>query len=156
MEPSHGRGSERLQKHTKTESRQPGCSNTANQPILCESYSCWRLVSSSQWERCQNNASLIHQCFSENNSRSTTDSCYSVHWPWKCNRISIHLIERRSPFIISQLTGQALQWAETIWAQAGSVNQSLPNFLSLPGTFHQRVIHQSVSSISSPSRFHVH
>ncbi len=32
-------------------------------------------------------------------------------------------------FIISLLTGRALQWDETIWAQAGTVTQSLPNFM---------------------------
>lgn len=32
-------------------------------------------------------------------------------------------------FIISLLTGRVLQWAETIWAQAGTITQSLNNFL---------------------------
>ncbi len=33
-------------------------------------------------------------------------------------------------FIISSLSGRALQWAETIWAQAGTVNQSLSSFVN--------------------------
>jgi len=33
-------------------------------------------------------------------------------------------------FIISQLNGRALQWAETIWSQHGPVTQSLTNFLT--------------------------
>lgn len=32
-------------------------------------------------------------------------------------------------FIISLLTGRALQWAETIWTQAGTVTQSLIDFI---------------------------
>ncbi len=32
-------------------------------------------------------------------------------------------------FIISSLSGRALQWAETIWAQAGTVTQSLSSFV---------------------------
>ncbi len=31
-------------------------------------------------------------------------------------------------FILSLLTGRALQWAETIWTQAGNITQSLTNF----------------------------
>lgn len=33
-------------------------------------------------------------------------------------------------FIISQLNGRALQWAETIWSQDGPVTQSLTNFVT--------------------------
>ncbi len=33
-------------------------------------------------------------------------------------------------FIISLLTGRALQWAETIWTQAGTVTRSLDNFVA--------------------------
>ncbi len=33
-------------------------------------------------------------------------------------------------FIISLLNGRALQWAETIWAQAGTVTQSLNSFIT--------------------------
>ncbi len=33
-------------------------------------------------------------------------------------------------FLISLLSGKALQWAETIWAQAGNITQSLDNFVS--------------------------
>ncbi len=33
-------------------------------------------------------------------------------------------------FIISLLSGRALQWAETIWAQAGTVTQSLSSFVN--------------------------
>ncbi len=33
-------------------------------------------------------------------------------------------------FIISLLTGRALQWAETIWTQAGTVTRSLDNFIA--------------------------
>ncbi len=33
-------------------------------------------------------------------------------------------------FIISWLSGRALQWAETIWAQAGTVTQSLSSFVN--------------------------
>ncbi len=33
-------------------------------------------------------------------------------------------------FIISSLSGRALQWAETIWAQAGTVTQSLSSFVN--------------------------
>lgn len=32
--------------------------------------------------------------------------------------------------IISLLTGRALQWAETIWSQAGNVTKSLDNFIA--------------------------
>lgn len=33
-------------------------------------------------------------------------------------------------FIISLLTGRVLQWPETIWSQAGTVTQSLDNFIA--------------------------
>ncbi len=33
-------------------------------------------------------------------------------------------------FITSSLSGRALQWAETIWAQAGTVTQSLSSFVN--------------------------
>ncbi len=38
--------------------------------------------------------------------------------------------EREIAFIISSLSGRALQWAETIWAQAGTVTQSLSSFVN--------------------------
>ncbi len=42
-----------------------------------------------------------------------------------------HLTERsKVSFLISLLSGKALQWAETIWAQAGNITQSFNNFVS--------------------------
>ncbi len=43
----------------------------------------------------------------------------------------LYTIERsKVSFLISLLSGKALQWAETIWAQAGNITQSFDNFVS--------------------------
>lgn len=36
----------------------------------------------------------------------------------------------KTTFIISLLMGRVLQWVETIWTQAGTVTQSLDNFIN--------------------------
>ncbi len=53
---------------------------------------------------------------------------YNVRLPLKCNPISTP--QKKIVFFISLLSGKALQWAETIWAQAGNVTQSFANFIA--------------------------
>ncbi len=47
------------------------------------------------------------------------------------NQPHLYTTERsKVSFLISLLSGKALQWAETIWAQAGNITQSFDNFVS--------------------------
>ncbi len=47
------------------------------------------------------------------------------------NQPHLYTTERSNvSFLISLLSGKALQWAETIWAQAGNITQSFDNFVS--------------------------
>ncbi len=47
------------------------------------------------------------------------------------NQPHLYTTERsKVSFLISLLSGKALQWAETIWAQAGNITQSFNNFVS--------------------------
>ncbi len=47
------------------------------------------------------------------------------------NQLHLYTTERsKVSFLIPLLSGKALQWAETIWAQAGNITQSFDNFVS--------------------------
>ncbi len=47
------------------------------------------------------------------------------------NQTHLYTTERsKVSFLISLLSSKALQWAETIWAQAGNITQSFDNFVS--------------------------
>ncbi len=56
------------------------------------------------------------------------------------------LYRAKITFIISLLTGRALQWAETIWSQSGTVTQSLKNFIE-----HFREVFERPATDSSTS-----